>query len=869
MNSKRFRVATIYKPPTSDCVAFTNTLTQMFHDANTDNIDNFVLGDFNIDLLHYETHNGTQHFLNSLNSLSLIPTISKPTRISEQGDVANGDRERFTATLIDNIFLDKPVNFVSGILTANVSDHLPVFLMKTNFFTIPHNESYRKEIKYRRINEANLQNLYVSVSRYNFEEMCMDSTCDEAIENIYNVIFREFNNCCPIKSKTVSHKNLTKPWISEDIRNYIRKKEAYFILLKQNKLPIHFYRRYRNFVTNQIRNAKKKYYSDLFTRFNTDVKATWQAINKILRPNSDSSKKSITKIIYNNDVMINEQAISEAFNEFFANVGRNIAEEQHPLPSDHLKFLTGDHLNSFFFRPILVQDIQGCLLSLKNKSSHINSIPVAVLKYLANLISPSLTILVNNSLTTGVFPTMLKQARIIPIPKGGDMYDVNNYRPISILHVFSKIFEKIVHRQLINFLEQFNILYNNQFGFRNKKSTVQAILRQLQYLYNELDSGKSVISIFLDFKKAFDCVDHEILLSKLQYYGIRGTPLKWFSSYLTNRQQFTVIGDSLSSSCIVSHGVPQGSILGPLLFLVFINDLPNASNLFKYTLFADDSTLSASFNRNDDIAGTINAELVNVNSWLKANKICINANKTKYILFTYRKNIVLPPILINNDRIGEVNHIKFLGILFDKNLTFKNHVDYISAKVSRSIGVIYKLSFFLPTNILHKLYYSLIQPYLLYGIEAWFSTYRSITNKITVLQKKACRAVNNLKSQDHTTQYFRMMGALKLQHLYEYQIATYIYKTINNDHDAELLDSLNLNMDMHSYYTRNRNNWRIPAFKRGKSQFSIQYTGVKFWNELSSYIRNATTVSNFKSRLRNDFFFFLRIGGVVELIAVQ
>lgn len=259
----------------------------------------------------------------------------------------------------------------------------------------------------------------------------------------------------------------------------------------------------------------------------------------------------------------------------------------------------------------------------------------------------------------------------------------------------------------------------------------------MNFLYQNLDSDQIVLSIFLDFRKAFDSVDHTILLSKLRFYGIRGLALDWFRSYLFNRQQYTVINDCKSNLLNISHGVPQGSILGPLLFLIFINDLPNSSNLFKCILFADDRTLSYSFSKaNMEIAIKINNELVSANSWLDANKICINVDKTKFMTFTYKRHIDVPLLKMGNANISEVDNIKFLGMYLDRHLTFKYHVDYISTKISKSIGILYKLKYFLPPEVLKIIYLSLVQPYIFYGIEAWVASHRNVTDKMVVMQKK-------------------------------------------------------------------------------------------------------------------------------------
>jgi len=395
-------------------------------------------------------------------------------------------------------------------------------------------------------------------------------------------------------------------------------------------------------------------------------------------------------------------------NSYFCNIGKNIAESINDNGKNPTDYINTNLPNSFFFVPTSTNSIKNVISSLKTKKTKLSEIPVQVIKYLSPIISPIISHIINISLNVGQFPDGLKIARVTPIHKAGDKTNISNYRPISILPTLSKIFEKVVYYQLYSYLDRYNILTNCQYGFRNRKSTTQALLNQCQYLYSKIDNDEYVISLFLDFRKAFDCVKHDILISKLERYGIRGIALRWFKSYLTDRKQYTIIDGHESMIQNISHGVPQGSILGPLLFLLFINDLPTITPFFKYILFADDSTLSTSFKKcdADTIAISINHELSKVYDWLIANKISVNTEKTKFIIFSYKNTPIISPIFLGNSQITETSSMKFLGVTLDKHITFKYHVDNIAKKLSRSVGILYKLSHYLPLKILKKLYHT-------------------------------------------------------------------------------------------------------------------------------------------------------------------
>ena len=329
---------------------------------------------------------------------------------------------------------------------------------------------------------------------------------------------------------------------------------------------------------------------------------------------------------------------------------------------------------------------------------------------------------------SGQFPNFLKIARVIPIFKSGDALDLNNYRPISILSTFSKIYERVVHSQLLNYFETKGIFYKHQYGFRSYKSTTQAVLNFLHNIYSY--GGSLYFTIFLDMRKAFDCVSHEILLDKMYFYGIRGTPHEWFRSYLSDREQYVSINDGHSNKEKITCGVPQGSILG-LLFLIFINDVPNCCNNLDYLLFADDTSISLKIPKDciNSIHHRINHYLCSVSEWLGANKIMLHVQKTKYMLFSYKGNYRLQPIRFDAMDVEWVSSMRYLGLIFDSNLNFKSHVDIIASKMSKNIGIMCKVSNFLPRNVLLSIYYAIIHPYLNYCIEAWYSGPQFATNK--------------------------------------------------------------------------------------------------------------------------------------------
>ena len=423
-------------------------------------------------------------------------------------------------------------------------------------------------------------------------------------------------------------------------------------------------------------------------------------------------KKAMFNI--NNKTIDSELQIANEFNNYFVSTGLKLASYQTPTtlnPLNSLQF----NANSLVIDHIEEIEVVRIINSLNNSSPGWDCIPAKLAKRVLNYYIKPLTFLINQSFHDGIFPDELKLAKVIPIYKSGSTMELNNYRPISVLNIFSNIFERLMYNKLIKFLDKYNILDQNQFGFRQGHSTHHALITLVDNITKSLDNGDIVIGVFIDLKKAFDTVDHKIVLKKLYYYGIRGNALKWFESYLTNRSQYVLFNGEKSDIRDITYGVPQGSILGPLLFILYINDFSGVSDKLFCVLFADDTNIFLSGKDIHNLINTLHVELSKLYTWLLVNKLTLNISKTHFMVFHRAKHKKYKiGIEINNIPIEQVRHTKFLGVIFDDNLDWFNHISYINTKIEKGIGIICRAKKYFSTTALINLYHAFIFPYLIY-----------------------------------------------------------------------------------------------------------------------------------------------------------
>ena len=435
--------------------------------------------------------------------------------------------------------------------------------------------------------------------------------------------------------------------------------------------------------------VEREYYEHRLQETKQNLKASWRILKEIL--NKNKNNLSCLRFYNNNMVCNDKKRIAESFNSFFVNVGPNLAKN---IPSDS-RSPTGymeRNPSSMAVIPASQNEIITIINNLKQSSPGWDDISPSTVKHTCHYFIEPLMHVSNLSITQGVFPHELKVAKVIPLFKSNDPIVFSNYRPVSVLPLFSKIFERLMYNRLLSCVNKCKLLYEYQIGFRCGHSPELALTCLVDKISNALENGEYVLGLFLDFSKAFDTVNHDILFEKLEYLGIRGIPLMWCKSFLSDREQYVVYNDTSSSRKKVTCGVPQGSILGPLLLLLYINDLSRVSDALFLLLFADDSNLFLSGKCPERLIEQMNNEMEKNIDWLNINKLSLNLKKTHFIIFRKRMgNIHIDnDLVVDNEKISMSNHTKFLAVMVDSHLTFESHINHIKGKISRGIGILYK-----------------------------------------------------------------------------------------------------------------------------------------------------------------------------------
>ena len=786
----KFLLLLVYHPPTS-CpvknIEFVDFFTLQINSLLNLRIPLIIAGDMNMNLLNPNNQYYINMYMNKLFECNMRPIITKPTKVNLDNPIT-----RFS--ILDQVWVSKElVNTQSFIIPSSITDHFPICSIVYDFAINTPPTTVKKRIFTERGKDT------FQILLTNIEVLMNDEDMNIIYENYYDQVFGMYNLAFPLMNKKIKTKPAA-PWMTVKLKECIKKKAKLYRLFLKGRVTKANYNQYKNRLTNAIRRTKALYYGKIFHEQANNPRMVWSTINGILNRKVTTVLKELTV----NGTHLSGEMLMNYVNNYFVSIASTIcaAVPNSPL----LVCLAPPVLTSCFLQPASVSEVILVIKRLRNKGSKILDIHPSVIKENVLVFSSHFSMLYNLSLVKCTFPNLLKIARVSPGFKSGKPDVIDNYRPISSLPVFSKIFERLTLNRIESFIERNNILTSCQFGFRRGCSTTQAVVKLLSLVVRAYNQRTYCACFFLDLRKAFDTVNHEFLIRKLEHYGLRGQCSDYMKSYYQNRKQYVHANNFNSSSRTVIYGVPQGSILGPICFSLFINDLPLAVEE-DVVLFADDAAFIITGQTLEGLYRKIRKMFSDLSSYLNMNKLVPNSRKSKLMMFRSRMTPDLPNIYFGGEEIEWVNEFKYLGVTITSNMNFSKHIDNVTVKISQITGSFTCLRTIVPRKILIKLYFALVFPHLSGNIIVWGSAPPSHLKCLTVGVNNLLRTIlgvtwENGRPSMGTDEMYRELGLLKLNNIFKLNL----YKLLRLLLDGELPEFWELLMaryiTSHAYNTR-------------------------------------------------------------------
>ncbi len=804
---------------------FMDSFGNLLDCLSSKNGHSYIFGDFNLDVLKYSICNNVTNYIDLLYSHGFLQTVTLPTHCVND-----------SATIIDHCITNSDTyDYNSVILTTKISDHFPILFTLAN--TVQ--QKITKYINFRDFSEVNFNRFKSNLAAINWDSLYNTNDPQLAYDIFSETFLSLYNIHFPLNTKKFNIKYHRKdPWFTTGLLVSRREKFRLDKLASRSRCPdtLSRFKTYRNIYNRTVRAAKKAFFDSQFLKHQSNLKKTWQLLRSAINRKPQKSNSAISQIIVNGRSYTDPSQLANQFNEFFSTAPGSVADQINPFFNNLYERPSALPENIPIFKSADLQvsheEIISAIANLESKTSlDLNEISMYFLKKCTNTILNPLKHVIDLSFRLGIVPSQLKIAKIIPIFKNGDPRSPDNYRPIALLSNFSKIFEKIMYVRLSNFLNVNKLLSDSQFGFRPEHSTVHPMVLFSNFITKAFNNKKHAIAIFCDLKKAFDTVNHKLLIDKMEKIGIRGLELLWFKNYLTGRKQYVHILGKNSDQVEILIGVPQGSILGPLLFLLFINDLPDC-NLLLNLLFADDATLLAEGSDVAELYERVNNEFYKICCYFRKNLLSIHPIKTRYIVFSTSKcaKDYDGTISINNNNVDDLNNpinihrisrvsgsqddpaIKFLGLYIDPNFNFKYHVSQISNKISSALYFLRNAKSFLNVKALTSLYYSLIHTHIIYAIQIWSTCDNNSMQRIYKLQKKAIRIIHGLNYNGHTESYLKKSKILPLPLLIDFFRLQFMQQYVQGLLPTlfDLVWTTNSNRANRYYVLRNDEEFYIP-----------------------------------------------------------
>ena len=850
----------IYRPPNGNFQKFLELFDHICNLLPKSGVR--IMGDFNADLLLCDRsgrHGNHALFEEAILKNGFTPVIS----------IATHNRANCKPSCIDNILTNDISNTtLSGCISDCIGDHCPVFEITSIVF-----ESEKMNDKLQKFYEFSNENLN------KFTTLLQNELSSHTTAHKFSDFTSAFNKAldlsCKLERPKLSRRNpMTNPWITSSLISAIDRKHE----LKDNWIKTinkktkpdgdhELYRtfsKYRQVLKSVINSAKNSFKCNQIEENKHDRKKTWKIINELRGKCNQTVKPSF---IIDNKKIIDRRVIANEFNKYFNSIASNLNNQisDSSLASSEFQsfedYLMPSNRDSIFLNDCMHLQIMEIISELDNGKS--SDIPIRVIKKTAHLTSHVLAFHFNNFMMSGTFPDSLKVGKVTPIFKKGNIEEIGNYRPVSTLPIFGKIFEKIIYSRIYNFAQSHNILDENQFGFRKYHSTSHAVNYSIKIIDESTRKKNHVLGIFIDLSKAFDTIDHKTLLGKLdRYYGIRGNANSLIKSYLSNRTQYTEVCGEKSESLVIKYGVPQGSVLGPLLFLLYINDIANSSNLGTFVLFADDTNIFVEGTTIEETYEKGNKLLAAIKKYMTLNKLHINMSKCCYIHFKphaykYQAENDMPGLYIDSFPVKKTRSTKFLGVIIDEDLSWQPHITALRRKLNYAAATLNRIKDSVPSHLHKDLYYTLFESHLTYCISVWGDAANFRTTSLWLAQKHCIRILFGDKEAytekfmtcararpysnqflgsafyqlEHCKPLFKEHNILNFKNLYTYHTfmeLDYPSSLYNQFHtSARKETTLISQFPSHDFISRSTKLWNTIAPKLGITEFSYKINHTK------------------------------------------
>lgn len=828
-----------YRSPSSNIYSFIEGVSSHYRENTNGSKLKIFCGDINCNTLKVTPNSPQDRYLDVMYELNLLECVNKVTR-----PASNSCIDHFFINSVNNITAN------SSVIQTDVTDHNATIL----------NLTAKRSSKTKELEESYLKRdwraISADVTDNNWESVCNNTNLNSAVNSFEQVLCSiiqkhstraiKTSKCCKLKS-----------WITTGLINSIRYRDKIRKIIKKQPFNIilrNHYTRYRNVLKSTIKRAKFEHYKSQITEADGDSRKFWSTVNDIAGRPSRKEPFPIKAFCESSPDGIDNapdtvKEISNAFNQYFANVGSQLASAINPTGPPGVEDADYALDSVFELRPVTHQELYDCVMSMRGHSAPgCDGIPVQFIKDNFYALSDPMLHIINLSIRTGKFPDAFKTAKVIPIFKTGLKSIKNNYRPISLLNSVSKVIERLVKSQLIVYLEKENIISSHQFGFRSNKNTSDALFELSRCITSNIASKKRVLITFLDLAKAFDSVDRGKLLAKLQYIGIKNKEYEWFSSYLQCRKQRVCINNTNSDSMEVDYGVIQGSTLGPLLFLVYINNLSVLDLTSKLLLFADDTAIITEGRTWDETFNRASIDLTKVKNWFDNNTLSVNISKTKCLPIHLRQDCGPGALTLRMHSCGvsesdacgcaiieRVEQYTYLGVIIDSRLSWTPHIQYIKQRLRKFIYAFSQLSQVLSVEHCRTVYCAYVQSLLEYGVLVWGGLSSTALEPLAVTQRSIIKTILKKNSRYPTDLLFQDFPVLNIRQLFIKNMLLFV--RTNKEHI--------FTVTQHDYSTRIRNNYgyEIPRLNLTTEKHNSFYLAHVVYRNIPPEVINAESGS--------------------------